>query len=321
MNFNFGEVLTRAWQITWRHKILWVFGIFAGCGRGGGGNGGGGQNTGFETQAPDLPPQVMRWLDIIAENMATFIGVGIAVICLLWIVTIFLSTVGRIGLIRGAALADSGAESLIFGQLFSESTPYFWRVFGLSLIVAIPILVLFAALFAGLIAFAVAASGGSDEAGLGILAMIPVFIGCGCILIPVMFVVGMIIRQAERAIVLEDMPVLPAISRGWDIFKSNLGPVILMAIILAVIGLVVGFVIAIPILVVVFPAMITFAAGDGQNWTPLILMGVCLCLYIPVSLILNGVVTTYTESAWTLTYMRLTRPQDTNPPVVVEANA
>ena len=23
-NFNFGEVLSQAWQIIWKHKILWV---------------------------------------------------------------------------------------------------------------------------------------------------------------------------------------------------------------------------------------------------------------------------------------------------------
>jgi len=54
MNFNFGEVLTRAWQIIWKHKVLWIFGFLAGCGqsgssvrgnfgsgsRGSGGNGG-----------------------------------------------------------------------------------------------------------------------------------------------------------------------------------------------------------------------------------------------------------------------------------------
>ena len=52
----------------------------------------------------------------------------------------------------------------------------------------------------------------------------------------------------------------------------------------------------------------------------LALMGACLCLYIPVSLLLNGIVVSYTEAAWTLTYMRLVRPQD-NAPVIIEANA
>ena len=49
MNFNFGEVLTRAWQITWKYKVLWIFGILASCGRGGG-NGGGGNSGGSSSR-------------------------------------------------------------------------------------------------------------------------------------------------------------------------------------------------------------------------------------------------------------------------------
>src|SRR5215213_4165189 len=30
MNFDLGEVLSRAWQITWKHKVLWVIGILFG---------------------------------------------------------------------------------------------------------------------------------------------------------------------------------------------------------------------------------------------------------------------------------------------------
>ncbi len=45
MNFNFGEVLTRAWQITWKYKVLWIFGILASCSRGGGGGSSGGSSV------------------------------------------------------------------------------------------------------------------------------------------------------------------------------------------------------------------------------------------------------------------------------------
>ena len=31
MSFDFGGVLTRAGQILWKYKILWIFGILAGC--------------------------------------------------------------------------------------------------------------------------------------------------------------------------------------------------------------------------------------------------------------------------------------------------
>jgi hypothetical protein len=53
----------------------------------------------------------------------------------------------------------------------------------------------------------------------------------------------------------------------------------------------------------------------------MIFAGVCLCLYIPVAWLLNGILTAYTESAWTLTYMRLTTTPSENPPAVLEANA
>ncbi len=319
MNFNFGEVLSRAWQIIWKHKILWIFGILASCGQGGtrfnsGSNGGGGGNNGFGNGPTNLPPQLERFFENIVQHATAYIAIFIAVICIFWIITIFLGTIGRIGLIRGTWQVEGGMENLIFGQLFSESTPYFWRIFGLSLIVGLPFLILIGGLVAALLVFGISLSQGNDTSAVGFLGILPLFIGWMCLLIPVGFVIGMIVRQAERVIVLEDSPVLPSLSRGWDIFRTNLGPIIVMAIILAVIMLVAGFIIAIPVFIVVVPAVIAFVAGEAQSWTPLIFMGVCLCLYIPVSLLLNGIIIAYTESAWTLTYMRLTgKPGDINP--------
>lgn len=321
MNFNFGDVLTRAWQIVWKHKILWVFGILASCGRSGGsfnsnfssggGNGGGGQ-------PPEIPPQMMRWFQTIEQNLATIAVVVLAVVCILWFITIFLSSIGKIGLIRGTAQAEGGAASLVFGELFSGSVPYFWRMFGLSLILSLPVFIIAMAI-AVVVVGGIAASGGNETAIVGIVGMMPIMIGCLCLLVPVMFVLGMIFRQAENAVVLEEMGVLPAIARGWEVFKANLGPIILMAIILGVLGAVAGFVIAIPIFIIVFPAMFAYMLGGGSNM-PLILMGVCMCIFIPVALILQGIIMAYTESAWTLTYMRLTKPQDAAP-AVIEANA
>jgi hypothetical protein len=308
MNFNFGEVLTRAWKIIWKHKVLWIFGILASCGRGGGGNSGNSSRYSSGGPTPNLPPQVMQWFQWIQSHLTQFIAITVTVFCVIWIIVAFLSTIGKIGLIRGTAQAEGGAESLLFGQLFSESMPYFWRMFGLSLILALPVLVLVIVLAAGALALIIPISQNSGNGpAMGALAILPIMLGCFCLLIPIMFVLNMVFGQAQRAIVLEELGVMPAISRGWDVFRNNLGPIILMAIILTVIAFIIGLVIAIPILVIVVPAAFAFAVGNAKNTTPLILAGVCFCLYLPVLWLLSGILTAYTESAWTLTYIQLTR--------------
>ena len=324
MNFDFGEVIAKAWKITWKHKVLWIFGILAGCNRSSGGNfnnsySGNGSGTGSGPGSiPNLPPDVMRFFDQVEQNLVQIIAITVAVLCVIWLVALFLGTVGKIGLIRGAAQADGGAEKLAFGQLWSESLPYFWRMFGLSLLVLIPVLfIVLVPLGVGIYFLVTASDSGSPEMALG---MIPLFLGCLCLLVPVMWVIGMIVRQAENAIVLEDLGILAAVTRGWEVFKANLVPIILMTILLAVIGFAVGIAIAIPVLAVVLPAMFTFIMGEAQSWTPLMIAGACLVAYIPVSMIANGILITYTESAWTLTYLRLTA-KPVEPVILPEANA
>jgi len=309
MNFNFGEVLTRAWEIVWKHRVLWIFGILASCGRGGGGGNGGGSGGGNGSGSgtgPDLPPQVLQWFQWIEENMVMFFILLCVVVLLIILITIAIGTIGKIGLIRGTAQVDEGAQSLVFGQLFSEGTPYFGRVFGLSILLILPPFVL-AMIVAVLVVSGLAASGGDPTTLAG---TVPLAICCVCLFIPVMFVLTMIFSQAERAVVLDDMGLMPALSQGWEVFKKNLGPIILMAIILAVIGFGVGLIVALPIFIIVFPAAAAYAIGNAQNTTPLILGAVCFCLYLPILLLLNGILVAYTESAWTLTYMRLTRKPD-----------
>lgn len=36
MSINYSAILSRAWNITWKYKILWIFGFLAALGSGGG---------------------------------------------------------------------------------------------------------------------------------------------------------------------------------------------------------------------------------------------------------------------------------------------
>ncbi len=306
MNFNFGEVLSRAWQIIWKHKILWIFGIFAGCSRSGGGGGGGG-GSGVESGTQQPFPELQRFFEQIGQWISDnpwVIAVFVVLTLALVVLSIFVGTIGRIGLIRGTYQAEGGAEQLIFGELFSNSMPYFWRVFGLSLLIGLLALLI----FIPLVLF------GVITAGIGFICILPLL----CLLIPISWAVMVVIEQANAAMVLEDLGIGDGLRRGWEVVRANIGTMILMALILFIGSAVVGIVLAIPLIVAVVPLVIGSAAGVER--TPLLIFGACCAVYLPILLILNGVLTAYIQSAWTLTYMRLAKSQD-NAPVILEANA
>jgi len=306
MNFNFGEVLSRAWQIIWKHKVLWIFGIFAGCSRSGGGSGGGGGGSGFRTENGRPFPEFERLFNQIGQWISDHpwvIAAFVVFILLLIVLSIFLGTIGKIGLIKGTYKAEEGAQQLIFGELLSESMLYFWRIFGLALLIGLAFLLLFIPLLLFVI----------FTAGIGFLCILPLL----CILIPVSWGVAVVVEQANIAIVLENLGIVDGLRRGWEVVRANFGPVILMALILFIGSAVVGIVFAIPIIVAVFPLIFAIASNSMRTiW----ISGLCFAAYIPVLLFLNGILTAYVQSAWTLTYMRLSKPQD-NAPVILEANA
>ena len=307
MNFNFGEVLTRAWQIIWKHKVLWIFGIFAGCARGGGGSGGGGGGAGG-TRPGDQPfPELERTFDQIGQwinENPWIVAVFVVLVLALVILSVFLGTIGRIGLIRGTYQAEQGAERMVFGELFSGSIPYFWRVLGLSLLIfLIAILV-----FIPLVLFGVL------TAGVGLICILPLI----CILIPVLWAVSVVIEQANAAIVLDNLGIGDGLRKGWEVVRTNVGPIILLALILFIGSGIVGFIIAIPIIAAIFPLI--FGAASN-NTSPMWITALCLLAYFPVLLVLSGILNAYVQSVWALTYMRLTAKPQANAPITLEANA
>lgn len=299
MALDYGEVLGKAWRIIWKHKILWIFGIFAGCGRGGGGGGGGGsgweQNQPFGSgSAPEVERALSQFGQWITDNLWVVV-MTVLVILVLVVVSIFLGTIGRIGLIRGTLKADEGAEKLRFSELFKESMPFFWRVFlltfllGLALLIIILPLVLFGVL----------------TAGVGFLCFLPLI----CILIPLAWILGILIEQANAAMVIENLGIVDGVRRGWEVVRKNIGPVLLIWLITAIIGFVIGLVLVIPLLISIIPAFVALASSNGEVNATVIAAGLCFVVYLPVLVAAGGMLTAYLQTVWALTFLRLTRPQ------------
>lgn len=295
---DFGEVLSRAWQIIWNHKILWLFGILASCSNANGAPGN--AQASFEG---DLPPSMQRFFDQFGRlpdwQIAVIIGVIILVILLLAALAIFLSTVGRVGLIQGTLAADRGAEQLIFGQLFSDTLPFFWRVFGLNLVVGLAAVLLIFILLIPFVLF------GALTLGVGFLCLIPLV----CIFIPLFWLVGLVVEQANIAIIVEDVGIFDGLRQGWEVFRANLGSILVMGLILSLgVNLIGGFIIGLPIALIFSPAIIGAVTGAERAFGGgLLISAICFVAFLPILLVLSGALRSYIGSAWTLTYLRLTR--------------
>ncbi|MCJ7701272.1 MAG: hypothetical protein MUO62_06785, partial [Anaerolineales bacterium] len=124
-----------------------------------------------------------------------------------------------------------------------------------------------------------------------------------------------IFEQVNIAIVLEDLNIPDGLKRGWEVFRENIGNMIVMSLILVVGGAIVGIVIALPVILVMVPAAIGIIGGLSSN-SDLIFGGglatalVCLAAYLPVLIVLGGILQAYLKTAWTLTYIQLTQPSD-----------
>jgi hypothetical protein len=311
---DFGKVLSRSWNIIWNHKVLWLFGILASCGSRSGGSGGGGGNFSAQTNNPqdfgNLPPELQRMFtdwqrafeSIPQERIVLYALLGAAAVLLLVLVTWLLGLYGKTGLTVGALRAEAG-QPITLSTVGRGAWGFFGPVVGLNTVL-------------GLISFAVVliivlpmVLIGVATAGIGFLCVLPLI----CVLVPLFIAYAVYADIANVALVKEGLGVSAALRRGWEVFRNNLGNLVLMALILGVGGWFVSFLIAIPFFIAFIPlalGMINGGDAIGQGLTAFL---ICTVIALPFLIVLGGIVQSYLQTAWTLTYAELTGPAPAAP--------
>ncbi len=280
---DYGNILSHAWQITWKHKVLWIFGIFVALSSGSGSFNGGTNWTedrsgGGNFPQPDMPPQLREFLNSPALPIAI-----IALLCLGLIIAlaIFLMGVASTGaLIGGIDLAES-TGAVTFAQAWAIGTGNFLKILGLKIGVGI---IGFVAIFAGIICC-------------------PLL----CLVVPGSIALQVIAEFASFAIVLDKEGVIESIQKGFNVLKNNFTSVLVLGLILFGIGIAYGLVVAIPVLVAFAPAIIAVMTNTREPNMALIgatvLMFLCL---VPILIVIGGVYTTWQTAAWQFAYRQWT---------------
>jgi hypothetical protein len=294
MNLDFGGTLRRAWQITWKHKILWILGILSACG-------GGRASLNFNSRGPSFNPNnfnpnnpnAFPRLERLFPNLdqTAIIAIALGVLCILLIlgITLYvLHVIGRGGLIGGVQLADATGQ-VTFGQAWGAGVKHFWTVLLIGIIVAIiGVLIAFASVFAA-----------------ATICLAPL----ACVGFLVIAVLGVFTYLAQIAAVTENLSFGDAIGRAWQVVQRNLGAVALLAVILVIIAAVIGFLVALPFVIALVPlgvAVFAYFNGNVQAASGAgLIAGLCIVLWIPVAIVLGGILETWVVSAWTMAYKQL----------------
>lgn len=303
---DYGEIISRAWRITWNNKYLWVLGFLAAL------TSAGSSGNSFNQTFSDS--------DFVDPNRAMQLGAALLLItCIFMLIGLMLwllSVAARGGLVAAVDRLDNG-EKMTLGEAFSAGVKYIWRVIGVYLLIYLPVLlgsaligIIVAAGFGGTAALSMASD--SPESilagsfGILFLCLCLLF----CILIPVFIVLAYIAEFGVRAAIVDDMRVTDSIRQGWRVIKENAGAVILLAVLMFVISLMVGFVVGIitlPLAAIILGPMLFGVFSDGSV-NPLSiawLIGGGLCLGI-FSAALTSVVQIWYSAVWTLAYKELT---------------
>ena len=232
MQFDLSQVLTRAWQITWKHKVLWVvtalpsliiFLAFP-----------------FMFAPVFLDGQDPRDLANLFDN-PVFVIVIIVFYMVILAGGMLLQIVARSSVTLGVLRAHEGIQPIMFMSLLRDGLPYFWRILGIFALTNVTIGLAFFVFFVVVMILTVV------TIGMASICLQPLFL----LISPLSLLVLAFMEQAEAAVVVDGMDVMSAVKRGYELVKANIWQY-------ALITIVIYFGMTVLISILIFPFMIPF---------------------------------------------------------------
>lgn len=310
---DYSGIVKRAWQVAWKYKVLWLFGLFAG-GMGGGGfsssnSGSSNFGSGSRTGTGRFPfggvteQQVQHFAER-SLPLVIALALFLVVVGILWWV---LAVAARGGIVHLVNEAESG-RPISASDGWRVGFSKWGRVFAIRFIASLPLLVLGLLVAALLVVGAVTAYGsaagrGGDAATAAIIASAS---GLCCVLaafVIVALVLGVVLTiVSELGVcygVLEDRGVMDSLKAGWADLRAKRGAFVMYLVQWAA-SIVYGIAAAVVALVVVVPAVVLFIAGA---WPVGLLLIVAFALVMLVPAALYGA---FYHAAWTIFFRRMT---------------
>jgi hypothetical protein len=283
---DYGGLVKKALDIMWKFKYLWIFGFFLEFGSSGGGV------VNFQDKIK-LPIGDYIRGDFLEGALMGLIIMLLLVAFLVFVVFLIMYIISQGGLVHCVWRINQGEKSTLRDG-WDAGVKNFWRVLGIAVMVIIfmlvAVMVTLLPFVASLIAFKL----------VGLITgfiFLPIFLA-------LLVTILLVDLFAIRTCVIEGKGVFDSLAAGWNMFRNNLGP----SLIVALIGIgstmvyFFGFVAVGVLLILPFIAMAAI-----NLFTGIALGGMVGLIYIGIVSALWG---TYIDSLWTLAYLDIKKLQD-----------
>jgi hypothetical protein len=329
---NHTQILKRAWNILWSYKTLWVFGILLAFTSGGGGNFNfSNSSRNLRDQPLNLPPEARQAFGSLGrlfseEMLGMWIGVGIAVVCLLLLLGLIFTIaryVSRVALIRMVDGYEARGEKVSWREGWRMGwSRQAWQLFLIDLLIGVPLVIVGLILIGCALTPLFMGGGfeGREPGAAAIIAMVGMILFVGFLLFAIGLAVSLVIELIYRACVLEGAGVIDSLRLGLRRLRERFKDVFVMWLIL--VGLSIAYAIAIiPVALLLLGVglvgggAVGLATYFGLNAiasrelaiVTAIILGLGLlftAMGVPLTF-LEGLRQTYFSTTWTLTYREL----------------
>ncbi|MBL8063789.1 MAG: hypothetical protein JNK32_12250 [Anaerolineales bacterium] len=283
MNFDYGNVLTRSFQIAWKHKSFWLFSMLP-------------MIVGIFIFAALVAP--VFFLDGSNDEMTALVfAVWVIVMILGIVVSLLVGTAGSASLLLGIRRAERGEGSTAFLDLLRDGLAYFWRTLGVILIVQLTLGLVFTIffLFVGLLSFV--------TMGLATICLQPVMI----LLTPLSFLVIAVMDGALMAVIDENLGAWDAVKRALQVVREHVWKFIILTIIVYFGSTILSSIFVAPAMIPVMAVPI-FMETEISGQMVILALILFSCIFFPLMTLFSGVIGTLMNSVLGLTYLRLVRP-------------
>ncbi|MFA5776924.1 MAG: hypothetical protein WC906_00545 [Parcubacteria group bacterium] len=211
---NYLEIIKKSWKITWENKYLWWFGLLLFLGGGTRFNFPG--NSEWSKKAGENEEQFRNFLNQHWQLVAGFI-VFVVMMCLALII---LKLIAKAGLIKALDKVEKKL-SVNFKEGFREGKKYFWKILAIGLILGFFIFVLLVVLAIPITLL--------FSARAFVLGAFSAFFALA-IFIPLVVLASFIGKYSIYYVVLSNLGIKASIENGYQIFRKNIIPSIVMAL-------------------------------------------------------------------------------------------